>query len=55
MEFKIYIQDIEIDFPLYTPENDLDIMLDLLKNDFKTLVDNGPVLKYFGIDLNYGK
>lgn len=55
MELKIYIEDVELDYPLFQPESDLDIMLDILQPEFRILVENAPILKYFGIDFNYGK
>jgi hypothetical protein len=55
MELKVFFDDIEIELPLYQEENELDVMLGILNNDFGKLVDNIKVLEYFGITFNNGK
>jgi hypothetical protein len=55
MELKVYFDDVEIELPLYREENTLDIELDLLNKEFKTLIDNVKVLEYFGIKLKDGE
>lgn len=55
MILKIYYDNIEIGEPLTREENDLEEMLDFLKDDFAKLVDNIKVLKYFGITFTDGK
>lgn len=54
MKFRILIEDIEMELPLASDENDIDLMMDILKTEFKPLITNAKILKYFGIDLNYG-
>jgi hypothetical protein len=55
MKLKVYFDNVEIELPLYREESTLDIELDLLKKEFKTLVDNVKVLEYFDIKLRDGK
>jgi hypothetical protein len=55
MKLKVYFDNVEIELPLYREENTLDIELDLLKKEFKTLVDNVKVLEYFDIKLGNGE
>lgn len=49
MELKIYYDNVEIELPLVREENDIIETTDLLRDDFKSLVDNIKVLEYFGI------
>ena len=55
MEFTILFENIEMELPLVSEENDIDLMMDILKTEFKPLITNAKILKYFGIDLNYGR
>jgi hypothetical protein len=55
MELKVYFDGVEIELPIYREENNLDIELGILRNEFKNLVDNVKVLEYFGIKLKDGK
>lgn len=55
MELKVYFDKVEIGLPLYREENTLDIELGILKNEFKSLIDNVKVLEYFDIKLKDGK
>lgn len=55
MKLKVYFDNVEIELPLYREENTLDIELGILKNEFKTLVDNVKVLEYFDIKLRNGE
>lgn len=55
MELKVYFEGIEIELPLYQEEKDLDFMLEDLKGQFGSLVDNVKVLNFFDLKLGNGK
>lgn len=54
MELKIYYQNVEIDFPLVRENNNIEDMVDELGAEFKQLVDNIKILKYFGLTFRNG-
>ena len=55
MELKVYYQNIEIELPLVRQENNIEDMVDELGAEFKQLIDNIKVLKYFGLTFRDGK
>jgi hypothetical protein len=55
MEFKSFYQDIEVETFLPGEESNMDILLDVLQEQFRSLVTNAKILKYFNIDTINGE
>jgi hypothetical protein len=53
IDMKVYKDNIEYEIPLVEEDNLID-GIDMLKEEFKKLITNAKIIKYFGIDLYDG-